>query len=136
MTGMGGIPYDRAEAYQILDRACRGGHGGACHLQAQMLCARPGSLGKNVPSDPHKAMQLYQHNCDEYGDQLRCEPFGTKMVTPDDGDCVHTYMLGLQFERNLTILSICCSHFLQSILHYVFSIVATRWQRCYCEATE
>jgi TPR repeat protein len=56
MTGKGGILFDRAEAYQLFDRACRGGHGGACFLQAQILCTRPETLGKGVPHDPQKAM--------------------------------------------------------------------------------
>jgi hypothetical protein len=71
LTGKGGIAYNRAEAYQLLDRACRGGHGGACYLQAQILCTRPGSLGRDIPHDPVKAMTLYQHNCDEHGDSIR-----------------------------------------------------------------
>ena len=79
MTGKGGIKYDRNEAYRLFDRACRGGHGGACYLQAQILCSRPGTLGQNIPHDPKKAMQLYQNNCDELGDSIRYEKylFGT-----------------------------------------------------------
>jgi TPR repeat protein len=71
MTMKGGVPHDNAEAYRLLDRACRGSHGGACYLQAQILCTRPGSLGPGVPHDPLKAMQLYQQNCDE-GDSTSC----------------------------------------------------------------
>lgn len=71
MTGKGGIPFNRAEAYRLFDRACRGGHGGACFLQAQILCARPGSLGLGVPHNPHKAMELYQKACDN-GDSISC----------------------------------------------------------------
>lgn len=70
MTGKGGVPADRFEAYQLLDRACRGGHGGACFLQAQSLLTRPGSLDKRIPHDPRKATQLYQNGCDS-GDSLR-----------------------------------------------------------------
>jgi len=73
MTGKGGIPYDRYEAYRIFDRACRSGHGGACYLQAQILCTRPGALGDDrIPHSPEKAMDLYQSNCDERGDSISC----------------------------------------------------------------
>jgi TPR repeat protein len=71
MTGKGGIHHDRAEAYRLFDRACRGGHGGACYLQAQILCARPGTLGPKIPHHPHKAMELYENNCHEHGDSIR-----------------------------------------------------------------
>lgn len=71
MTGKGGIHHDRAEAYRLFDRACRGGHGGACYLQVQILCARPGTLGPNVPHNPHQAMELYEQNCHELGDSIR-----------------------------------------------------------------
>ena len=56
MTGKGGIAFDRARAYTLFDRACRGGHGGACFLQAQILCTRPDTLGKGIPHNPKKAM--------------------------------------------------------------------------------
>jgi hypothetical protein len=76
MTGKGGVQYNRAEAYQLLDRGCRGGHGGSCYLQAQILCARPGTLGPNIPHDPFKAMELYENNCKELGDSIRYDfPF-------------------------------------------------------------
>lgn len=71
MTGKGGVQYNRSEAYQLLDRGCRGGHGGSCYLQAQILCARPGTLGTNIPHDPYKAMELYDYNCKELGDSIR-----------------------------------------------------------------
>lgn len=71
MTGKGGIQYDRAEAYRNFDRACRAGHGGACHLQAQILCSPAGELGKGVPHNPRKAIDLYQKVCDE-GDSMSC----------------------------------------------------------------
>jgi TPR repeat protein len=71
MTGKGGVQYNRIEAYQLLDRGCRGGHGGSCYLQAQILCARPGTLGPNIPHDPYKAMELYDYNCKELGDSIR-----------------------------------------------------------------
>ena len=72
MTGKGGIAVDRFEGYSLLDRACKGGHGGACFLQAQMLCTRPGSLDPRIPHDPRKATKLYQKTCDD-GDSLRYE---------------------------------------------------------------
>ena len=72
MTSKGGVKYDPGESYRLFDRACRGGHGGACYLQAQLLCTRPGSLGKGVPHDPLKATELYQQNCDLYQDSNSC----------------------------------------------------------------
>lgn len=71
MTGKGGVPFDRAKAYKTFDRACRGGHGGACHLQAKMLLSDPGQLGKGIPYNPHKAAALLQGVCDE-GDSYSC----------------------------------------------------------------
>ena len=82
MTGKGGIAYDRARAYKLFDRACRGGHGGACYLQAQILCTRPGSLDKNVPHDPRKAMDLYQQTCDN-GDSISCFTLATMLLRGD-----------------------------------------------------
>jgi hypothetical protein len=82
MTGKGVVQYDRDEAYRLLDRACRGEHGGACYLQAQILCSRPGSLGKNIPHDPHKAMELYQKTCDQ-GDSISCYTLATMLLRGD-----------------------------------------------------
>jgi TPR repeat protein len=79
MTGKGGVQYDNAEAYRLFDRACRGGHGGACYFQAQILCTRPGSLGPGVPHNPQKATQLYQHNCDN-GDSNACFTLATMLL--------------------------------------------------------
>jgi TPR repeat protein len=83
MTGKGGIRYDRTEAYQLFDRACRGGHGGACFLQAQILCSRPHSLGRDIPHDPQRAMALYQHNCDEHGDSISCYTLAAMLLRGD-----------------------------------------------------
>ena len=84
MTGKGGIQYDRDEAYRLFDRACRGDHGGACYLQAQILCTRPGALGgKHIPHDPVKAMQLYEHNCHELGDSISCYTLATMLLRGD-----------------------------------------------------
>ena len=84
MTGKGGIQYDRDEAYRLFDRACRGGHGGACYLQAQILCTRPGALGgKNIPHDPRKAIELYQNNCDELGDSISCYTLAAMLLRGD-----------------------------------------------------
>ncbi|KAL7530533.1 hypothetical protein ACHAXR_004331, partial [Thalassiosira sp. AJA248-18] len=55
MTGKGQTKFSRSEGYQLFDRACRGGHGGACYMQAKMLLSYPGSLGEDVPYDPPKA---------------------------------------------------------------------------------
>jgi TPR repeat protein len=85
MTGKGGVKVDNAEAYQLFDRACRGGHGGACYFQAQILCARPGSLGVKVPHNPKKAMELYQNTCDT-GDSVSCFTLATMLLR---GDRIH-----------------------------------------------
>lgn len=82
MTGKGGIPVDNAQAYKLFDRACRGGHGGACYFQAQILCSRPGSLGKHVPHNPRLAMDLYQRNC-EIGDSISCFTLATMLLRGD-----------------------------------------------------
>lgn len=83
MTGKGNVGFDRYEAYQLFDRACRGGHGGACYLQAQILCARPGALGdKRIPHSASKAMELYQRNCDD-GDSISCYTLGTMLLRGD-----------------------------------------------------
>mmetsp|Transcript_14412 Transcript_14412/g.22219 ORF Transcript_14412/g.22219 Transcript_14412/m.22219 type:complete len:343 (-) Transcript_14412:38-1066(-) len=71
MTGKGGVPFDRPRAYQLFDRACRGGHGGACHLQAKMLLSEPGELGPGVPYNPRKAAELLDGVCEE-GDSFSC----------------------------------------------------------------
>lgn len=82
MTGKGGVPADRKRAYDIFDRACRAGHGGACHIQAKMLLSPPGALGKGVPYDPYKAMDLYQQVCDT-GDAVSCFTLATMLLRGD-----------------------------------------------------
>jgi TPR repeat protein len=82
MTGKGGIRGDRVEAYRLFDRACQGDHGGACYLQAQILCSRPGALGKDIPHDPQKAIDLYQKNCD-HGDSISCYTLATMLLRGD-----------------------------------------------------
>jgi hypothetical protein len=82
MTGKGGAPVDRNRAYQVFDRACRAGHGGACHIQAKMLLSPPGSLGKKVPYDPYKAMDLYDKVC-ETGDSVSCFTLATMLLRGD-----------------------------------------------------
>ena len=87
MTGKGGVPFDRVRAYHTFDRACRGGHGGACHLQAKMLLSDPGQLGKGIPYNPNKAADLLQHVCDD-GDSYSCFLLANMLlrgdaVTPD-----------------------------------------------------
>ncbi|KAL7580069.1 hypothetical protein ACA910_005054 [Epithemia clementina (nom. ined.)] len=72
MTGKGGVKVDNGKAYQMFDRACRAGHGGACYIQAQLLTQEPGALGPGVPFDPDKAMQLYEKNCTDLGDSVSC----------------------------------------------------------------
>jgi TPR repeat protein len=82
MTGKGGVPADRKRAYEVFDRACRGGHGGACHIQAKMLLSPPGALGKGIPYDPYKAMDLYQQVCDT-GDSVSCFTLATMLLRGD-----------------------------------------------------
>lgn len=82
MTGKGRVKVDNAEAYRLFDRACQGDHGGACYLQAQLLCSRPGSLGKTVPHNPRKAMELYQKTCDD-GDSVSCFTLATMLLRGD-----------------------------------------------------
>jgi hypothetical protein len=82
MTGKGGVKADRQRAYETFDRACRAGHGGACHIQAKMLLAPPGALGKGVPYDPYKAMDLYQKVCDT-GDSISCFTLATMLLRGD-----------------------------------------------------
>jgi len=82
MTGKGGVKVDNSEAYHLFDRACRGGHGGACYFQAQILCSRPGSLGAKVPHNPVKAMDLYQKTCTD-GDSVSCFTLATMLLRGD-----------------------------------------------------
>ena len=82
MTGKGGIGPDRARAYKIFDRACRGGHGGACYLQAQILCTRPKALDPDVPHDPLLATRLYQQTCDS-GDSISCFTLAAMLLRGD-----------------------------------------------------
>jgi TPR repeat protein len=85
LTGKGGVRFDRAEAYQLLDRACRAGHGGACYLQAQILCAPPGAMGPGVPNDPRLAIDLYQKTC-ENGDSISCFTLASMLLRGDRVD--------------------------------------------------
>jgi TPR repeat protein len=82
LTGKG-TSFEPLEAYRLLDRACRGGHGGACFLQAQLLCTRPDSLGKGIPHDPRKAMQLYRQNCEQLGDSISCYTLAAMLLRGD-----------------------------------------------------
>mmetsp|Transcript_13246 Transcript_13246/g.28062 ORF Transcript_13246/g.28062 Transcript_13246/m.28062 type:complete len:332 (-) Transcript_13246:68-1063(-) len=82
MTGKGSVPVDRKRAYDTFDRACRAGHGGACHIQAKILLSPPGSLGKDVPYDPFRAMDLYQGVCD-LGDSVSCFTLATMLLRGD-----------------------------------------------------
>jgi TPR repeat protein len=70
ITGKG-IEEDRVEAYKLLDRGCRGGHGGACFIQAKILCNPIDSFAAGLPFDPKKAMELYEVNCLERNDSFR-----------------------------------------------------------------
>eukprot|EP00522_Entomoneis_paludosa_P001184 CAMPEP_0172470778 /NCGR_PEP_ID=MMETSP1065-20121228/67258_1 /TAXON_ID=265537 /ORGANISM="Amphiprora paludosa, Strain CCMP125" /LENGTH=181 /DNA_ID=CAMNT_0013228821 /DNA_START=150 /DNA_END=695 /DNA_ORIENTATION=+ len=80
MSGKGGLKVDNAEGYQLMDRSCRAGHGGACFLQAKILGAQEGSLGPGVPHDAQKAMKLYENNCIELGDSVSCFELATILL--------------------------------------------------------
>lgn len=79
MTGKGHTKYDRKEGYDLFDRACRGGHGGACHMQAKMLASYPGAMGPGVPYNPRKAAELLDQVC-ESGDSLSCFSLATMLL--------------------------------------------------------
>lgn len=83
MTGKGRTKFDRSEAYQLFDRACRGGHGGACYLQAKMLLSYPGSLGEGVPYDVPKAAELLKHVCEVNEDSVSCFTLATMLLRGD-----------------------------------------------------
>lgn len=83
MTGKGGLAQDNAKGYQIMDRACRAGHGGACFLQAKILASKPQSLGEKVPHDVKKALELYEQNCVNLGDSVSCFELATILLRGD-----------------------------------------------------
>jgi len=80
MTGKGGTKFSRKDGYDLFDRACRTGHGGACHMQAKMLASYPGSLGKDVPYNPKKAAALFEETCTEGGDSISCFTLATMLL--------------------------------------------------------
>mmetsp|Transcript_15690 Transcript_15690/g.23553 ORF Transcript_15690/g.23553 Transcript_15690/m.23553 type:complete len:412 (-) Transcript_15690:63-1298(-) len=80
MTGKGNTKFSRYEGYTLFERACIGGHGGACHMQAKMLSSYPGSLGPNIPYDPKKAASLLQHVCTNHGDSTSCFTLATMLL--------------------------------------------------------
>jgi TPR repeat protein len=83
MTGKGRTKFSRREGYQLFDRACRGGHGGACYLQAKMLLSYPGSLGEGVPYDASKAAELLKFVCEEREDSVSCFTLATLLLRGD-----------------------------------------------------
>lgn len=83
MTGKGKTTFSRGEGYQLFDRACRGGHGGACYMQAKMLMSYPGSLGKDVPYDVPKAAELLKFVCEEKEDSVSCFTLATMLLRGD-----------------------------------------------------
>ena len=83
MTGKGRTPFSRSEGYQLFDRACRGGHGGACYMQAKMLMSYPGSLGKDIPYDVSKAAELLKYVCEEKDDSVSCFTLATMLLRGD-----------------------------------------------------
>lgn len=80
MTGKGRTKFSRKEGYEFFDRACRGGHGGACYMQAKMLLSYPGSLGEGVPYNPPKAAELLKHVCEENEDSVSCFTLATMLL--------------------------------------------------------
>ena len=83
MTGKGRTKFSRSEGYQLFDRACRGGHGGACYMQAKMLLSYPGSLGDEVPYDVNKAADLLKYVCQEKEDSVSCFTLATMLLRGD-----------------------------------------------------
>lgn len=83
MTGKGRTKFSREEGYRLFDRGCRGGHGGACFLQAKMLASYPGSLGRDVPYDIHKAAELFKYVCEEKEDSVSCFTLATMLLRGD-----------------------------------------------------
>jgi len=83
MTGKGRTKFSRSEGYQLFDRACRGGHGGACYMQAKMLASYPGSLGEGVPYDVPKAAELFKYVCEEKEDSVSCFTLATMLLRGD-----------------------------------------------------
>jgi len=79
MTGKGRTKFNRKEGYDLFDRACKGNHNPACLMQAKMLVSPPGTLGKSIPYDPEKAMQLFDHICDQ-GDSVACFTLATMLL--------------------------------------------------------
>ncbi|KAK1744778.1 Sel1-like repeat family protein [Skeletonema marinoi] len=83
MTGKGRTTFSRSEGYQLFDRACRAGHGGACFMQAKMLMSYPGSLGEGVPYDVPKASELLKYVCEEKDDSVSCFTLATMLLRGD-----------------------------------------------------
>ncbi|KAL3775976.1 hypothetical protein HJC23_006324 [Cyclotella cryptica] len=83
MTGKGRTKFSRREGYELFDRACRGGHGGACYMQAKMLMSYPGSLGKDIPYDVPKAAELLKYVCEEKEDSISCFTLATMLLRGD-----------------------------------------------------
>lgn len=84
MTGKG-VPVDRIRAYHLVDRSCRGGHGGACYLQAQLVAAPKGTIHPDIPHDIALAQRLYQHTCDT-GDSLSCYTLATMLLRGNNNE--------------------------------------------------
>jgi len=79
MTGKGKTKFDRKEAFEYFDRACRGGHDPSCFMQGKMLASQPGTLGKGVPYDPYKAVDLFEKVCDNQ-DAVSCFSVATMLL--------------------------------------------------------
>ena len=84
MTGKGQTTFSRKDGYDLFDRACRGGHGGACYMQAKMLLSYPGSLGPDIPYDVPKAAELLKYVCLEKEDSVSCFTLATMLLRGDN----------------------------------------------------
>lgn len=82
MTGKGKTKFDRKEGYDLFERGCKGGHGGACYMQAKMLASYPGAMGPDIPYNPRKAGLLLQQVCDQ-GDSVSCFTLATMLLRGD-----------------------------------------------------
>lgn len=92
MTGKGGTKCDRTEAYHLYDRACRGGHGGACHFQARMMLSYPGQLGPDIPYNPPRAAELLDVVCHKHNDPVSCFTLASLYLRGDRVSSEATYV--------------------------------------------
>eukprot|EP00592_Proboscia_alata_P003007 CAMPEP_0194366358 /NCGR_PEP_ID=MMETSP0174-20130528/14389_1 /TAXON_ID=216777 /ORGANISM="Proboscia alata, Strain PI-D3" /LENGTH=346 /DNA_ID=CAMNT_0039141497 /DNA_START=241 /DNA_END=1281 /DNA_ORIENTATION=+ len=80
LTGKGRTKFSQKDGYDLFDRACVANHHGACHMQARMLSSSPGSFGDEVPYDPVKALDLFEHACRDGADNASCFTAATVLL--------------------------------------------------------